>query len=161
MRKQSLILLGVCILLLSGCAEEADQAVMDDLQETIEAQEERIAELEEQLENAQATSDPMDQSWSRWVDTQEEDRVLWHGLTIGEVREDLMERIDLIPIEPARYGATIHFSDIYVGSYAVLAYASDGHWEEQLFLSYQVEDRVMTWTVIAYTFEGQVHLVNE
>jgi len=161
MKKRNLWLLGVCVLFLSGCANGGDQATINDLQETIDQQEIRIAELEEQLENSPATTEPIDQPWSRWIDTQEEDRVLWHGLSVGQVRDDLIERVDLIPIEPARYGAVIHFSDVYVGNYSVLAYASDGHWEEQLFLSYQVEDGVITWTVMTYSFEGELHRVSE
>ena len=156
MKKQNFVLLGICLLLMSGCASEADQVVVDDLQETIAIQEERIATLEAQLEN-----DSMGSTWNRWVDTQEEDHVMWHGLTVGQVREDLIERIDLVPMEPARYGATIQFDDFHIGDYSVLAYVSDGHWEEQLFLSYQVEEGTLTWTVVAYTFEGQVHLVRE
>jgi len=163
MKKLGLVLLGLGVFLLVGCADETNQSVISELQATIETQEARIAELEEQLESTPVTSGSADQDqpWNRWLDTQEEGRMLSHGLTVGQVRDDLMEQIDLVPIEPARYGATIHFNDVYIAEYSVLVYASDGHWEEQLFLSYHVEGDVITWTVIAYTNEGQLHLVGE
>lgn len=162
MKKLGFILFSGFILLLSGCGQEASQREsIDELQVIISAQEGQIAELQAQLdqlstEEAPAASD----DWNRFVDTQASDEVLWHGLTVGEIKQDLLANEALIPIEPMRDGVLARFDlgSIYVGNQTVLAYASDGHWEEQIFLSYQVENETITWTVIAYTYEGELHL---
>ena len=160
MKKLGFILLSGFVLLLSSCGEQANPGdsgeSIDELQAIIAAQAEQITELQEQL-NQQSTCDETSEDWNRFI--QANDEMLWHGLTVGQVREDLLNNDDLIPIEPARYGVYARFDlySIYVGRQTVLAYASDGHWEEQIFLSYQVEDGVITWTVIAYTHGDELH----
>jgi len=154
MKKLGFILFGGFILLLSSCGQEANHAEsIDDLQAIIATQEEQIAALQAQVDQTSS------EDWNRFLDTQASHEVLSHGLTVGEVKQDLLDSETIIPIEPMRAGVLARFdpSGIYVGSLTVLAYASDGHWEEQIFLSYQVEDGQIIWTVVAYTYEGTLH----
>jgi len=173
MKKLSyLLLIGFTVLLTACTPQTSETESIEELQAIISDQEIQLAELEAelvelhiQLTENEVPADPQDApdlSWNRWTDTQAADTVLEHGLTVEEVRQNLLNNEAIIPLEGARHDVPARFDEtsIYIGPSTALAYASDGHWEEQLFLSYQVENGVITWTVIAYTYEGELRIIN-
>ena len=124
MKKLAFILFSRLLKLLSGYGRQVEHTQsIENLQAIISDQVGQLTELREQLQAIP------DNEWNRWLDKQQTDTVLWHGLTVREVKQDLMDNEMLIPIEAARYGVFPRFSEtsIYVGRYSVLAYASDGH----------------------------------
>ena len=154
--------------LFAGCSNAAGyEKVIEELQATVAYQESRLAELqdiislqENQLAEMQTVIEYQEDRLRILLIREEYGRYFFHGLKAEDIRRDLMQNNHLIPIEGVLGGTPgFYFEEqIYVGDWFVLAYAEDGHWSADIFLTYRVENPegpIIVWTVVAYDLGGE------
>ena len=127
-----LVLLVMLIGMLSGCAQDTNKQQTD-----------RIAKLEQQVAALESENASL-KAQNLATATEEEKEAL---------REDLISRTDLIPVEAVLGGTMRYYPDeiVLFGENYAYAYAEDGHVSVEMIFSYiQTDDGAVDWQLELY-----------
>ena len=141
-----------CFLLISFTS--CNNSEVQQIQSQLSAAQEQISSLQEQLAQAKRQL-AAEESSPPEASPENED------ITFQQLKEDLIHRTDLIPVEAQLGGTFRYYEDTIklLENHYVYAYAEDGHISVDMFLKYADQgDGVINWTLVAYDAGGGMTL---
>ncbi|HOV68789.1 MAG TPA: hypothetical protein PLZ84_00520 [Clostridia bacterium] len=94
----------------------------------------------------------------RHIDSLEEPApALPEGITVAQLKKDLLTHTELIPFEGVLGGTPIYFGDTFrcLPGHHVFIYAEDGHICADMILSYEInKDKSINWKLVAYNLNA-------